>query len=178
MSKQTPRRGSKVLDEKTAQEEITKKQKKIRQLMEELQAFEAKNNSLKVQVQNNESVLNMLDNKNAENKEFSKTLQEAIESKKATTFTIANPFIKRNFRKLKELVSEKTIKDTSTDRGSKSRQKSKGKKRGKSRDSVDRSTDQSEVEQLRLENEFMLKVISKDNSCPLPTHFKCWNRSG
>jgi len=163
-------------DEKTVHEEMTKRQEKIRVLMEEIKSFEQKNATLKVQVQHNENIMNILEEKNIENKDFLTRLQEAIESKKQVTFSIQDPFIKHNYKKLKELIGEN---NNNGDNNEKSLYKpsdsKKSRHRSSSRLSDDKSTDIPRVEQIRLENDYMLKVISKDDSIPLPNHFKCWN---
>lgn len=163
------------LDEKSVHEEMAKRQEKIRVLMEEIKGFEQKNTTLRVQVQHNESILNVLEDKNTMNKDMLTRLQEAIESKKQVTLTIADPFIKHNYKKVKEMAGDINGGYDGQDRSlSKTGDLAKSKRRSTSALSDDKSNDLPKVELLRQENEYMLKVISKDDSIPLPAYYKCW----
>lgn len=162
-------------DEKNIHEEMTKRQEKIRVLMEEIKSFEQKNTTLRVQVQHNENILNILEEKNTENKDFLTTLQESIEIKKPLTLSITEPFIKHNYKKIKDLVGEGSGQNDNQEKGQgKLGDTKKSRNRSSSRFSEDKSTDIPKVEQLRLENDYMLKVISKDECVPLPSYYKCW----
>lgn len=166
------------LDDKNIHEEMTKRQEKIRVLMEEIKSFEQKNSTLRVQVQHNENILNMLEDKNNENKDILTKLQESIESKNQVTLTINDPFIKHNYKKLKEMVGDVNNGSDGMDKGlGRHSDSKKSKQRSSSRFSEDKSTDIPKVELLRMENDYMLKVISKDDAVPLPSHYKCWTEN-
>ena len=162
-------------DEKNIHDEMNRRQEKIRVLLEEINSFEQKNTTLKHQVQHNENILNILEEKNILNKEFLTRLQGAIESKKQTTFSIADPFIKHNYKKLREIVGEDDDNGNNQEKGlAVPSDSKKSRNRSNSRFSEDKSNDMPKVEQIRMENDYMLKVMSKDDSVPVPLHYKCW----
>ena len=164
--KTTPRKSMKMMDEKQLQDELDKKKKTNVNLQNEISSFEEKNLLLRDQVMKNENFLNIIEDKNRENKEFALRIQEAIKSGDQVTFDINDPFIKRYFKKLKNLLSERTLKEDGSEMNSK--RITDAKKKAVRADSLD-SVDQNKVEQMRLENEFMLRIISKDSACPLPS---------
>lgn len=171
----SPVRGN-CADTKSMHEEMNKRQEKIRVLQDEIKSFEQKNATLKAQVQHNENILNLLEEKNVENKDFLTQLQEGIESKKQITLDTGNAFIKHNFKKLKELVGDSNKNKESNEKGNlKPSGSKKSHNRSNSRFSEDKSTDIPKIEQVRMENDYMLKVISNDDTIPLPSHYKCWN---
>ena len=169
--KATPRKSMKMMDEKQLQDELGKKKKSNINLQNEISSFEEKNILLRDQVMRNENLLSIIEEKNRENKEFSQRIQEAIKGGEQVTFDINDPFIKRYFKKLKNLISERNLKEDGSEMNSK--RIADGKKKLPRADSLD-SADQNKIEQMRLENEFMLRIISKDGTCPLPSHLKCW----
>ena len=166
MRNPTPKKRQSQTNEKALLTELEKRKKSVRALAKELESIESKNGDLRGHVQKNENILSIIEEKNNENKAFLTRLQEAVKSQKKISFDISDPFIKPYYGKLKKLDRETAIKDSQ-------RTNSKQKPRQQSQDSTD---NQQVPDTLRIENEFMLKVISKDKNNPLPSHFKCWAR--
>ena len=168
----SPTRNS-LPDERNLHEEMNKRMEKIRNLMDEIKSFEQKNEALKVQVQHNENVLNICEEKNNENKNFLQRLQDAVELKKKVTLSIDDPFIKHNYKKLKELFGD-NLNNTNQDESLKVGEFKANEQQSNLQLSDEKNFDISKIEQLRMENEYMLKVINKDTSIPVPSHYKCW----
>lgn len=171
MRNPTPKKRQSQTNERALLAELDKRKKSVRGLAKELESIELKNSDLRTQVQKNENILSIIEEKNGENKAFLSRLQDAVKSQKKVTFDITDPFIKHYYRKLQKLNPDTQFKEEMQ----KDSQRTDGKLKPRKR-SVDSVDNQTVSDQLRIENEFMLKVISKDMSNPLPSHFKCWAR--
>lgn len=146
----------------------------IESLAEEVSKLETKKKQHITEIKNNENLLNnILEDLSKDNKNFLSKLQTAVDKKSILTLTAFEPFVKRNFRKIKEMLEEKSINLEADTKKSADRKSSNVRSRNNSRASFDEKADQTDRgKELELENQFIFKKITKEGSRQAPAFIR------
>lgn len=165
------KKSNKSLPAEKLKKKVKEKRNKILKITEDIEKWSKKINSLKKEISRNESIINTnLSEISQENKEFYEKIKRCIDKNDSTILTITEPFIKRNYAKIKEslfndsegLSSHKTTRNSRLSISNKCKCFKKD-KNGK--------CDNCNVD-FQIENDFILKSISKINNYPLPGYLK------
>ena len=132
----------------------------IESLAEEVAKLEMKKKQHITEIKNNENLLNnILEDLSRDNKAFLAKLQTAVDKKTVLTLTASEPFVKRNFRKIKEMLEEKSLALDGEPRGG-DRKRSENRSRNNSKDSLEERADPGERgRELEQENAFILRKL-------------------
>jgi hypothetical protein len=141
----------------------------IESLAEEVAKLEIKKKQYVNDIKNNENLLNnILEDLNKDNKNFLAKLQTVADKKTTLTLSANEPFVKRNFTRIKEMLEEKSINlegDTKRNSTKKSRQNSHS-------SFDDRGEHADRTKELEAENQFIFQKIAKDESRHVPAFLR------
>ena len=165
------KKSNKNLPSEKLKKKVKEKREKIMKISGDIEKWGKKINSLKKEISRNESIINTnLSEISLENKEFYEKIKRCMDKNETTVLTISEPFIKRNFAKIKEslfndsdgLSSHKTARNSRLSISNKCKCFKKDKNAKCDNCNVD----------YQIENDFILKSISKINNYPLPGYLK------